>query len=290
MIEDKRNNVYETPDSSVKHAVCLVSGGMDSTTCLFHAVRLYGADNVKALSAYYGQKSDCELKRAKATCAKLGVERFEVDLSPILAFNKDYSSYIKGSDREIEDGTYAEILQKKFDEGKVAISDEYIPNRNSLLLNVVCSLGLQLFNNEKFAIISGIHADDAVKASGSAAAAYPDCSTEFAQSINMTLQEATANVCYVYTPLVNKSKIDVAKFGVENGMTKDDFKNTWSCYKGESEEHHFKPCGKCPTDRDRQKAEINGVGFTLDDILEEYDLTREEAEEIYREIYRPARF
>lgn len=284
MIEDKRKNVWEIPDPSVKRAVCLISGGMDSTTCLFHAVRLYGAENVKALSAYYGQKSDCELKRAKLNCEKLGVERFEVDLSPILAFNKDYSSYIKGSDREIEDGTYAEILQKKHDEGKVAISDEYIPNRNSLLLNVVCSLGLQLFNNEKFAIISGIHADDAVKASGSAVASYPDCSIEFAQAINVALQEATANVCYVYTPLVNKSKVDVAKFGVENGMTKEDFKNTWSCYKGESEDHHYKPCGKCPTCRDRIVAEIKGANFTLEDILEEYDLTKEEVEEIFKNL------
>ena len=277
MIEDNRKGVWEIPNSSVKHAVCLVSGGMDSTTCLFHAVRLYGAENVKALSAYYGQKSECELKRAKLNCEKLGVERFEVDLKPILAFNKDYSSYIQGSSRDIEDGTYAEILQKKHDEGKVAISDEYIPNRNSLLLNVVCSLGLQMFNNEKFAIISGIHADDAVKASGSAIASYPDCSVDFAQSINATLQEATANVCYVYTPLVSKSKTEVAKFGIENGMTKDDFKNTWSCYRGDTEEHHHKPCGTCPTDRDRIRAEIDGADFTIEDILEEYDLTREEA-------------
>lgn len=284
MIEDNRKGVWEVPDSSIKHAVCLISGGMDSTTCLFHAIRLYGAENVKALSAYYGQKSECELKRAKLNCEKLGVERFEIDLKPILAFNKDYSSYIQGSTRDIEDGTYAEILQKKHDEGKVAISDEYIPNRNSLLLNVVCSLGLQMFNNEKFVIISGIHADDAVKASGSAIAAYPDCSVDFAQAINTTLQEATANVCYVYTPLVNKSKVEVAKFGVENGMTKADFKNTWSCYKGESEERHNKQCGKCPTCIDAINARIKGVGFTLKDILEEYDLTEEEAKVLYNSL------
>lgn len=603
MIEDVRKNAYENPFDVVKKAVVLVSGGMDSCVCLHHVVKELGAENVKALSAYYGQRSDCELKRAEENCKKLGVERFEMNLSPIFSFNKNYSSYIKGSDRDIEDGSYAEILQKKHDEGKVAISDEYIPNRNSLLLNVVCSLGLQMFNNEKFAIVSGIHCDDAVKASGSAVAAYPDavaagsliymadgtakkiedievgdivwgfnensnkierslvlnkinqgkrpvyqcgpakvsenhlmwlqgnskkfmrfsdmkrsdatykawfwdhsinednnpesfkkgylrgfiegdghigdaynyitiyqnrkdvleeflslantpeiiiheaknknifsanicsqgknllssteddesldyalgyingmiiaegcyvtnsgmgfieveqsidvnsekiekfekflkraniyftsfhrkkdnckafkfskafrlplkygasklndlrtqmekhlnvkslkaikisgikkaeflgemdcydlttssgsfisdgllvhnCTLEFANSINTTLQEATAGVCYVYTPLANMTKTEVAKFGVKNGMTKADFKNTWSCYRGDTEEHHHKPCGRCCTCRDREKAEINGVGFTLEDILDEYDLTREEAIEIYNQ-------
>ena len=277
MIEDVRKNAYENPFDVVKKAVVLVSGGMDSCVCLHHVVKELGAENVKALSAYYGQRSDCELKRAEENCKKLGVERFEMNLSPIFSFNKNYSSYIKGSDRDIEDGSYAEILQKKHDEGKVAISDEYIPNRNSLLLNVVCSLGLQMFNNEKFAIVSGIHCDDAVKASGSAVAAYPDCTLEFANSINTTLQEATASVCYVYTPLANMTKTEVAKFGVKNGMTKADFKNTWSCYRGDTEEHHHKPCGKCATCCDRIRAEINGADFTIEDILEEYDLTREEA-------------
>ena len=279
MIEDKRKNVYETPDSSVKKAVCLVSGGMDSRCCLQHAVKLYGAENVKALSVYYGQRSDYELQLAEKNCKKLGVERFEMDLSPILSFNKNYSSYIKGSDREIEDGTYAEILKKKHDEGKVAISDEYIPNRNSLLLNVVCSLGLQMFNNEKFAIVTGIHCDDAVKTSGSAVAAYPDCSIDFANAENVALQEATASVCYVYAPVANKTKIEVAKFGIENGMTKEDFKQTWSCYKGKSEERHNKQCGVCPTCRDRINALVIGAGYTVEDLLEEYDISRETAEE-----------
>ena len=113
MIEDTRKNAYEMPDASIKHAVVLVNGGMDSRVCLQHAVKLYGAENVKALSVYYGQRSDYELTLAERNCAALGVERFEMNLSPILAFNKNYSSYIKGSDREIEDGTYAEILQKE---------------------------------------------------------------------------------------------------------------------------------------------------------------------------------
>lgn len=272
MIEDTRKNVYEMPSDAIKHAVCLVSGGMDSRVCLQHAVNLYGSENVKALSVYYRQKSAYELQLAEESCKRLGVERFEVDLSPVLAFNKNYSSYIQGSDREIEDGTYAEILQKKHDEGKVAISDEYIPNRNSLLLNVVCSLGLQMFNNEKFAIITGIHCDDAVKASGSAVAAYPDCSIDFVNTENAALQEATAGVCYVYAPIAAMTKAQAAEFGIKNGMTKDDFKRTWSCYKGKSSERNNKECGQCPTCRDKINALIVGAGYTDEDIKEQFNV------------------
>lgn len=280
---DTRENVYDMPSAEVKKAVCLVSGGMDSATCLHHAVRIYGADNVKALSAFYGQKSECELERAKKMCEKLGVERFEVDLSPILAFNKSYSSYVQGSDREIEDGSYAEILKAKVEAGKVAISDEYIPNRNSLLLNVVCSLGLQMFNNEKFAIVTGIHCDDAVVASGSAEAAYPDCSIKFANAENKALQEATAGLCHVYAPVANKTKVEVAKFGVDNGMDRSAFKNTWSCYKGAHEEFNYKEDGMCPTCQDKIVALVKGAGYTRGDILEQFYTIPESLEYLFND-------
>ena len=46
-------------------ALVLSSGGVDSTTCLGMAVDKYGADQVLALSVYYGQKHDKELEAAK---------------------------------------------------------------------------------------------------------------------------------------------------------------------------------------------------------------------------------
>lgn len=280
---DARKNTYEIPGKDVTKAVCLVSGGMDSATCLYHAVRLYGAGNVLALSAYYGQKSAVELDHAKAECEHLGVKRIEMNLSQVLGFDKSYSSYIQGSDHDIEDGTYAEIMHDKVAKGEAPISDEYIPNRNSLLLNVACAIGLQYFGNKKFAIIQGIHADDALKTEGSSIAAYPDCTLPFANAENEALQQATAALCYIYTPLVGKTKTQVAEFGVENGMTKADFDKTWSCYRGKRAELHDRQCGRCPTCRDRIKALIKGVGYTKEDILREYDLTPEEVDQMYGE-------
>ena len=282
-VYDSRENTFEIP-TTVTHAVCLVSGGMDSATCLHHAVKLYGAKNVLALSAYYGQRSSCELEFAEASCKKLGVTRIEMNLSDVLGFNKSYSSYIQGSDRDIEDGSYADIIKAKVERGEAPISDEYIPNRNSLLLNVACAIGLQHFGNKKFTIIQGIHSDDALHTEGSNLAAYPDCTLEFANAENKALQFATAGLCYIYTPLVAKTKTQVVEFGVTNGMTKEGFEATWSCYKGKREEYQGKPCGTCPTDRDRIRALIQGIGYTRADILKNYAISEDECDELYGDL------
>ncbi len=282
-VYDTRDNTFETP-RDVSAAVCLVSGGLDSATCLHHAVNLFGAANVLALSAYYGQKSACELTFAEKECNKLNVQRIEMNLSEVLGFNKNYSSYIQGSDRDVEDGNYVDIIKAKVERGEAPISDEYIPNRNSLLLNVACAIGLQYFGNKKFTIIQGIHSDDALHTEGSNLAAYPDCTLEFANAENKALQYATAGLCYIYTPLVAKTKTQVVEFGVANGMTKEDFENTWSCYKGKKEEYQGKPCGTCPTDRDRIRALIQGIGYTKEDILRNYAISETECDTLYGEL------
>lgn len=279
ILYDDRTDMSVVPNKEiVKKAVCAVSGGMDSATCLFHAVRLYGKDNVVGVSMYYGQRHDIELTKAKAECEKIGVKFYELNLTPIFSINRNISALLKGSDKEIvQNKDYATIMHEKIEKGEAPISDEYIPNRNSLFLNTLCAIGLQQFENHPFAVFTGIHSDDVLKQEGSNVGAYPDCSAEFATATNKALQIATASLCYVYTPLVNKTKAQVAEFGTENGMTKEDFNDTWSCYKG-AEDTLTKQCGKCPTCIDRIHALVNGKVFSsVKDITDNYDLTEEEA-------------
>lgn len=277
---DKRHHVYELPDKNiVKYAICSVSGGMDSATCLFHAKKIYGEENVKAISIYYGQKHDIELQKAREMCKKLNVELIECNVEKIFSYNKNSSALLKGSQKEIEMGkSYSEIMGEKIDRGEVPISDEYIPNRNSLFMNIICSIGLQKFNSKPFAIITGVHSDDNIKQNGSNIGAYPDTSIEFVTSLNKTLQFATAGLAFVYAPLVKKSKTMVAVFGVDNGMTKDDFNATWSCYNGGTN----KQCGQCATCKDRINSLIkSGIYNTICDITEHYKLNEEEAAKFF---------
>ena len=62
-------------------ALILFSGGLDSTTALAMAVKKYGAENCAALSLYYGQRHDKEIKCAKAIAKHYGVKRYSLDSS-----------------------------------------------------------------------------------------------------------------------------------------------------------------------------------------------------------------
>ena len=112
-------------------ALVLFSGGVDSTTCLGLAVKEYGAENVIALSIYYGQKHDKEIKAAEKIAEYYGVTLKTLDLT--LIFADSDCSLLSSSDKEIPTGTYAEQLEQA--EGKPVST--YVPFRNGLFLSFV---------------------------------------------------------------------------------------------------------------------------------------------------------
>jgi len=66
-------------------ALVLSSGGVDSTTCLAMAIDALGADNVSALSIWYGQKHKKELDSAKAIAHYYGVPHYELDVAQVMS-------------------------------------------------------------------------------------------------------------------------------------------------------------------------------------------------------------
>jgi 7-cyano-7-deazaguanine synthase len=68
-------------------AVVLLSGGVDSATCLGIAVLRHGAENVSALSVSYGQKHIKERECAKKLAQHYGVKLYEVDLSSTMQYS-----------------------------------------------------------------------------------------------------------------------------------------------------------------------------------------------------------
>ena len=67
-------------------AMVLCSGGVDSTTCLGIAVDKYGAENVVALSIYYGQRHTKEIESADKVTEYYGVEHISLDLEKIFQY------------------------------------------------------------------------------------------------------------------------------------------------------------------------------------------------------------
>lgn len=218
-------------------ALVLVSGGVDSTTCLGMAVKEYGHENVVGLSIFYGQRHDKEIKAADAVCDFYKVEHITLDLSTMFQFSD--CTLLQHSDGEIPEESYAEQLSKT--DGKPVST--YVPFRNGLFLSSASAIALSKGCSK---IFYGAHSDDA------AGNAYPDCSEAFNKAMNTAIYEGSGKQLEIVAPFISLNKSQVVKKGLEIGVP---YELTWSCYEG-----HDKACGKCGTCIDRKAAfELNGV-------------------------------
>lgn len=217
-------------------AVVLLSGGLDSTTCLALACESYKAGNVTALNMYYRQRHDKEMQCAKNVAQYYGARYIELDISQVMRFSN--SAMLKGG-QDIPEESYDVQLQKQ--DGKPVAT--YVPFRNGLLLSIASAVAVSIGAS---VVMYGAHKDDA------AGAAYPDCSPAFCNYMDKAIAEGTGGQVRLIAPFIGKTKADIVRAGLKMGVP---YEMTWSCYKGEK-----KPCGVCGTCRDRIKAfELNGV-------------------------------
>ena len=218
-------------------AIVLLSGGLDSSTCLALALKKHIPKEVLAVNMYYGQRHDREMESARKIARYYGVELMEMDLSII--FSRSDCSLLKSSKNAIPEGSYEE--QQKQTPGKPVST--YVPFRNGLMLSAAASIAVSVGASE---IWYGAHADDA------AGNAYPDCSPEFTNYMNSAVFFGTDRQVQIVAPFIKKTKADIVLYGMDLHVP---YELTWSCYEGG--EH---PCGKCGTCIDRKKAfEANGL-------------------------------
>ena len=207
----------------------LLSGGLDSATCLEYAVSHCGAENVVALTICYGQRHDRELRSARAVAQHYGVRHIELDLTEV--FRGAECTLLRDSQEDVPEGSYAD--QKQTENGV----STYVPFRNGVFLSICAAVALK----EKCGVVFyGIHRDDV------AGNAYPDCTKAFHENMARAINEGTGYKVNVIAPFINGTKADIVAYGKKAGVP---YELTWSCYKGGE-----KPCGKCATCIDRAKA------------------------------------
>lgn len=218
------------------NALVLVSGGVDSSTCLALAVEKYGHDHVKGLCLYYGQRHVKEMESAHKICDYYQVPLYECDLSRIFTYSS--CNLLAHNEDTIPHRAYSEQVAES--EGPVST---YVPFRNGLFLSTAASFALSL-NCQ--VIYYGAHADDA------AGNAYPDCSSVFNDAMNQAIVEGSGHQVRIEAPFVGVNKAEVVRQGL---ALKVPYELTWSCYEGGDT-----PCGVCGICRDRALAfEKNGV-------------------------------
>lgn len=221
-------------------ALVLASGGVDSTTCLALAVQQYGAENVLALSLFYGQKHYKELQAAQQVAAYYQTQHLQLDLSDIFKFGDN--ALLSNSAQEIPKTSYADQLEQQ--NGPV---NTYVPFRNGLFISAAASIAIA---QDCSLLYYGAHRDDA------AGAAYPDCSEEFQQAMAEAIWQGSGGQLRLEAPFIQDTKAGVVARGLALQVP---YQLTWSCYVGQE-----LPCGLCGTCRDRLAAfRQNGVDDPL---------------------------
>jgi 7-cyano-7-deazaguanine synthase len=201
--------------------VCLLSGGLDSSTCLALA-RREGYD-CHALSFDYGQRHRVELESAARVAARLGAARHVVMQFDLRQFGHSALT----ADIAVPKGRSAADMAD-------GIPITYVPARNTIFLSFALAWAETL---EASDIFIGVNALDY--------SGYPDCRPEFIEAYARMANLATrAGVegrtkIAVHTPLIALSKAGIVKLASELGL---DFRLTYSCY---DPGPGGRPCGAC---------------------------------------------
>jgi 7-cyano-7-deazaguanine synthase len=223
----------------------VISGGMDSTTLLYHVVREKASvREVKAVSFNYGQRHKKELDFAATSCRKLGVQHRIVDMgfmATLLA-----GSALTSDTVAVPDGHYAEESMRA----------TVVPNRNMIMLSVACGIAVA---EKAEHVWAGMHAGDHF--------IYPDCRPEFIDALDFAVKLANKGFISdhfsIQAPFIYISKAEIADWGHRLDVPWED---TWSCYKG-NQLH----CGTCGTCTERREAFENAG---IDDPTQYSDMTR----------------
>jgi 7-cyano-7-deazaguanine synthase len=212
-------------DGTTKLAVCLLSGGLDSATCL--AVARREGFRCYALSFDYGQRHRAELKAAARVSASLGAAQHLILPIDLRVFGGSaLTAHIAVPKSGITPG----------------IPITYVPARNTVFLSLALAWAEVLSCSD---IFIGVNAIDY--------SGYPDCRPEFIAAFERMANLATkAGVegrihMTIHTPLIELSKCAIIKLGEELGV---DFSLTHSCY---DPDEQAKPCGLCDSCRLRLK-------------------------------------
>lgn len=230
-------------------AFVLLSGGIDSTTCLYQAVEEFSW--VEAVSIDYGQRHAKEIVAAARIAANRLIPHRVLDLSGIIPSG----SMLTNEAQPIPDASYSDLPP--------GISPTYVPFRNGLMLAALASFVQGRWTEEQtaegsmteeWAIYFGAHAEDAQRW------AYPDCTPEFIGAMANAIFVGSYRTIRLHTPLQWLTKAQVISLGDYLDVP---FGLTWSCYAG-GDLH----CGTCPTCRAR-KAGFKEAG--VEDITEYAD-------------------
>ena len=205
-------------NKSTKKAICILSGGMDSTLASYMAKN--EGYEIIAVHFNYGQRTqDRELKAFRDICDDLKIlEKYEIDIP---FFTQIGASALTDKTIDVPTGGI---------EAGVPIT--YVPFRNGIFLSITAAIAEK---EGATAMYIGVVQEDS--------SGYPDCTDQFIQDITKAINQGTKEETKIeiITPLVYLTKAQIVEEAIKLNVP---LEHTWSCYKEEEV-----ACGVCDSCR-----------------------------------------
>ncbi len=186
-------------------ALVLLSGGQDSTTCLFWAKQRF--ERVEAVGFRYGQRHAVELRQARLVAGKAGAPFHVVDLTGTL-----------GGSALTEHGKDTSAPHER----DPALPASFVPGRNALFLNVAAA----------YAYSRGIH-DLVGGMCQTDYSGYPDCRRVFIDAMERALSLSMDWDFRIHTPLMDRTKAQTWKLAADLGVLEIIRRDTHTDYHGD---------------------------------------------------------
>ena len=197
-------------------ALVVLSGGQDSTTCLYWSMHRFGAENVSSVTFDYGQRHRVELDCAQEIADFANVPN---TILPIDTFSELGGDAL--TDPDIEVKSPAGDAQD--------LPNTFVPGRNLIFLTFAAAFAYQRGIEH---IVTGVAQTDY--------SGYPDCREETIASLQNVLRQGMESNVQIHTPLMHLSKKETVELAQELGAIPA-MAMTHTCYNGERP-----PCGSCP--------------------------------------------
>lgn len=206
-------------------ALVVLSGGQDSTTCLYWAIKKFGIECVSSVTFDYGQRHRIELDCAQEIAAFAGVPNVVLPIDTFAALG---GNALTDASVDVETQIDAET----------DLPNTFVPGRNLIFLTFAAAFAYQrgIAN-----LVTGVAQTDY--------SGYPDCRAETMTALQSALRAGMESDIRIHTPLMQLSKQETVELARELGALPA-LAMTHTCYNGERP-----PCGHCPA------CELRAKGF-----------------------------
>lgn len=220
----------------MEQALVVLSGGQDSTTCLYWALERFGSAAVDTVTFDYGQRHRIELDCAASVAEQAGVPNTCLPIDTFAALGGDALT-----DPEVDVAVTTERA--------AGLPNTFVPGRNLIFLTYAAAYAYQ---RDIGHLVTGVAQTDY--------SGYPDCREDTISALQQALRLGMETKVSIHTPLMHLSKKETVELARDLGALPA-MALTHTCYNGERP-----PCGRCAA------CELRAKGFDeagiVDPLLE----------------------